>query len=100
MNQNFNTKTVRSAVRVALFNKDNYIYLNGSRSKVRYMLSYQNGTLYLVTADKEDVVLYFIINAIPQTTSEMDALVSETAKLIIARIFGYEEESEHYEKVA
>lgn len=96
MNQNFNTKTVRSAVRVALFNKDNYIYLNGSRSKVRYMLTYQEGTLYLVAEDGDTVITYFVINAIPQKARVLDKLIKETADIIISKLTNKNVELEHY----
>ncbi len=100
MNQNFNKKTIEAAVRTAMFNKENKIYINGNRSKVRYYLYFDGDTIYLCYDEDDYVHTWFQIGCIPQTRAEREALVTETTNIIARRLMGKEELTVNYQKRA
>jgi hypothetical protein len=56
-NQHFTKKNIEAAVRTALTNNDEVIFVNGPRSKNRYSITYNKvrNTLYLVGAKNASV---------------------------------------------
>lgn len=62
MNQYFNKKNIKSAVRVALVNPNTDIYINGERSKKRYKVVYDKLFLALYCGTKEKCGVATIFN--------------------------------------